>query len=256
MSAVAYLRHALVAGIACVAVAAAAGPSRAAFVVVPNANAGVEGSSNNGFPYNLNFFNVPSMRYQQVFDASQFAGVGGPILISEIRYRTDSGTGNPFATVLPNIRLDLSTTAVNSSTIGLNFASNIGADNTTVHNGALALSSAAVGPGPRPFDVVVSLTTPFVYDPSAGNLLLDVRNFGGGLTTQFDAASNTGVTKRVYAENVNAANGVVDPLGDKYGLITGFTYESANVVPVPASAVLFATGGAFGLFGLRRRVRG
>jgi hypothetical protein len=34
---------------------------------------------------------------------------------------------------------------------------------------------------------VITLLTPFLYDPALGNLLLDVRNFSGGLTTQFDA---------------------------------------------------------------------
>jgi hypothetical protein len=161
-----------------------------------------------------------------------------------------------FASTLSSVRIDLSTTSVNSSTLGLTFASNVGADNTTVHNGALSLSSTATGPGPRPFDVIITLATPFVYDPSAGNLLLDVRNFGGGLTTQFDAVGpGTIGTNRVWANNVNDSTGLSFA---EVGLVTGFTYEPAgpNPVPVPASAVLFATGGAFGLFGLRRRAKG
>lgn len=33
---------------------------------------------------------------------------------------------------------------------------------------------------PTNFEVVINFTAPFYYDPSKGNLLLDVRNFEGG----------------------------------------------------------------------------
>jgi hypothetical protein len=43
------------------------------------------------------------------------------------------------------------------------------------------LSTRNAGPaaGPRDFDIVIDLRTPFLYDPSAGNLLLESRKFPG-----------------------------------------------------------------------------
>ena len=51
-----------------------------------------------------------------------------------------------------------------------NFANNVGADDTIVHSGSLFLSSAFTGPagGPKGFDILIHLTTPFTYDPASG----------------------------------------------------------------------------------------
>ena len=64
------------------------------------------------------------------------------------------------------------------------FADNIGTNVTTVFSGSLPLSSQYAGPagGPKAFDMVVNFTTPFVYNPSSGNLLLDIQDFSGEAT--------------------------------------------------------------------------
>jgi hypothetical protein len=68
---------------------------------------------------------------------------------------------------------------------------------------------------------VINLMNPFRYNPSAGSLLLDVRNFGGGTTTLFDAQFPSTPTSRGYtlgANDVNASTGTVDSVG----LVTAF----------------------------------
>src|SRR6185369_12646824 len=62
------------------------------------------------------------------------------------------------------------------------FAQNVGTNDTVVFSGAIQLSSQFTGPagGPKAFDMVVPLTTPFLFDPAQGNLLVDVRNYSGG----------------------------------------------------------------------------
>jgi hypothetical protein len=209
----------------------------ASTIVSPGADASVEGSSNNGYPFNLSFFSQPSMRYQQVFNSSEFSAAGSPMLITGIAFRPDSGTGDAFSSTLSSVRIDLSTTSVNASTLSPVFANNVGANDAVVFNGALSLSSAYLGPvgGPKNFDIVITLTTPFLYNPANGSLLMDVRNFGGGGTTQFDS-DVLPPTQRVWAGAVGDTTGT--NIGDS-GLVTQFIYTA---VPEPQTVSLAALG--------------
>ena len=68
----------------------------------------------------------------------------------------------------------------------------------------------------------------FLYD--AGNLLLDVRNFGGGLSTFFDAQLEAadGVS-RVFT-GLNGVGNVNSPTGatDTLGLVTQFHFQQVS----------------------------
>ena len=64
--------------------------------------------------------------------------------------------------------LSLSTTSKDWNNLSATFASNIGPDNQTVFSGNLAQSWSF------PKTMTITLTTPFLYDPSKGNLLMDV----------------------------------------------------------------------------------
>jgi hypothetical protein len=223
-----------------------------ATLVVPGANTAVEGATNNGLPFNIGLFNFSTIRYQQVYDSSEFPS--GTILITGMRFRPDSIVGDAFAAVLPDVDIYLSTTSASAGALSSIFADNLGADNTMVLTGTIALSSAATGAGPRDFDIEFLFTTPFSYNPANGNLLLDVFNFGGGTTTQFDAISTSAVTARVFS---SAADGVNDAEGgapSRLGLITQFIYERASDEPVPEpSTYLMMAGGLAAISLLRRR---
>jgi hypothetical protein len=212
--------------------------ARAQSVVVPNGSAGVEGTSGNGYPFNITAFGHAQQRYQQVYLSSQFPA--GPLTITSIAFRPDAGAGGAFAATLPSIQIDLSTTSGVPDGLSLTYAANVGANDTVVYGPApLSLSSSFTGPpgGPKNFDIVINLTTPFVYNPAAGNLLMDVRNFGGGTTTFFDATNAPGIISRVYNEdgNVNATMGTPEVLGAGYGLVTQFGFAS---VPEPGTFAL------------------
>lgn len=208
-----------------------AAPSFGATVVVPNSLAAVEGVGNNGFPFNLGLFGRISMRYQQIFDASEFGALSAPELVTQIAFRPDAFSGRPFLSTLTNVQINLSTTTAEPDGLSTTFADNVGGDDTVVFSGSLSLTSADTGPvsGPKAFDIVINLQTPFFYDPGLGNLLLDVRNIGGGSTTQFD--SHTVVADPASRLFSVTSNGVDDPTGsaDTLGLIVQFTTIPAAI---------------------------
>jgi hypothetical protein len=224
---------------------------QAGTIVIPGADAGTEGDTNNGFPFDITAFSLSSQRYQQAYAASGFSG---PILITGIDFRPDAFTGAAFSSTLPSIQIDLSTTSAAVDALSLTFASNVGGDDTIVYaSGPLALSSAFTGPvgGPKAFDIHIAFTTPFVYNPLNGNLLLDVRNFGGGTTTPFDSDDASGAISRVSTTTSGVGSATAD-FSDTQGLVTQFDFGSA--VPEPSTG--FLVGGALmGLLLVGRRVR-
>jgi hypothetical protein len=217
-------------------------------VVVPSADTNTEGNPNNGFPFNIGAFGLSSQRYQQVYLGSDF-GLATPQSITQLLFRPDAGFGAPFSTTLSNVQINLSTTSKAPDALSSTFANNVGPDDKVVYSGPLPLSSSFTGPGggPKAFDISVNLQNPFLYSPAAGNLLLDVRNFGGGTTTQFDAAFTQGdPVSRLFtlsSNGVNDLNGDVDTLG----LVTEFNFGTPSVVPEPSTWSLLALGLAVAL---------
>src|ERR1051325_4313452 len=148
--------------------------SKADTVVAPNNMATGDSAFGSGVLRASNY------REQTVYSATHFpADIA--LLITELRYRPDYATGRAFNTTIANIQINLSTTARNPDGLNSIFANNVGFDDTIVFSGALNISSQFLGPptGPKDFDIRIPLSTPFLYNPAAGNLLVDIRNFSG-----------------------------------------------------------------------------
>lgn len=212
----------------------------------------IEGDANRGLPFNSSYFGMSSLRYQQVFAAKEFSSFTEPFLIAQILFRPDAAMGKSFSSTLPNISINLSTTKKAPDGLSTIFANNIGSDDKVVFNGPLSFSSTFTGGATKPknFDIAINLATPFLYNPSAGNLLLDVRNFAGGFSTQFDAEDTFGDSiSRVVSTQVRASRGAADTSG----LVTKFITTAAvpsvpsKTVPEPASLLGILAVAAFGV---------
>jgi K319-like protein/HYR domain-containing protein len=214
-------------------------------VVVPNGLESTEGTADNGYPFNIGSLGsspLGSIRYQQVYDSSQFemAGVG---VIKEIRFRQDRYGSGFETTVLPSIQVYMSTTSRGPDELSTLFEDNLGVDTRLVYSGDLSLASGVSTAVPKPFDIVIPLQEPYRYDPGRGHLLLEVRNSSSTRTTQFDAQRGWGdPSSRVFGSSAIATEGGVDSLA----LVTMFVIEPVDTTPptlwVPADVFAEATG--------------
>ena len=196
-------------------------------IVVPNNLALLEGTSDTNMPFDLAALTLGSARYQQIYLASEFALLTGPPhTITQISFRPDGSLGTDFSSVLSDIEIRLSTT---SGPLSSTFSDNLVGSGVLVFSGpTLFLSSLATGPvgGPQDFDIVIELQTPFPYQPSDGNLVLDIQNFLGGSTTHFDAVFSglpTLATGHISASVVsNTTAGTGSQVAG--GLVTQFSF--------------------------------
>ncbi len=114
---------------------------------------------------------APSVRYQQVYSSSDFTYWGeGAWQITQLSF---SANFNGETYTLPNVQINLSTTTKAIDGLSMAFAENIGSDNQVVYSGPLQLSA----PTTAQFNFHIRLQDSFLYDPTAGNLLLEVMNF-------------------------------------------------------------------------------
>ncbi len=193
----------------------------------------------NVYPFNDSSY---AGEYQQVYSASQFSG---PEEITAITFFPYVGT--PSTTISGDYTIDLSTTSAGVGTLSGTYANNIGANNAQFFSGAVS-------------DVLTFTGGPFLYDPSQGNLLLDVSVVtANSFTGNSLAAGCSAVTERVFNVGGNGAAVAdynVDCSGTAYGLETEFTMTPAGTtVPEPHSLLLLLTAiAAVGLAAGKKRL--
>ena len=230
-------------------------------VVVPNDRALVEGDWNNLFP----FGDSGSTHYQQVYDASQFRVLGtngGTILYIGFRYHGNNNT-TPMTYYSMSVRLSTTSNAVDN--LSSTFAENVGGDSSVVFSGRYILGVTPLPADhhvhPWPFPMFIQFSTPFYYNPTNGNLLLDIQwpyaslSSGNGPPWP-DAAETTGDSvSRVYAENIYETYIPTNGTANTYGLVTMFGVSPAvppavrinNVGISGTSLVMSGSGGAPGV---------
>ncbi len=224
-----------------------AGTSRAADVIAPNVLATTQGDTGNLLP----LLSPQPIRYQQVYDHSQFASLAaGGEYITQIAFRVHS-PGIAFTASISSFQVNLSTTSKAPEALSATFADNVGSDDTIVYPAAsVNFSTSVSGPvdGPQAFDLVITFTAPFHYDPSKGNLLVDIRNSSG--TThdpandqEIDAVSTGGDSvSRVYNLG-DAAAATAGQTGsgfqmDTFGAVTRFVSTPGSPIATPPHTLL------------------
>jgi hypothetical protein len=168
-------------------------------------------------------------REQEVYANTQFPT--NPILITEIRFRPDAVSGKAFATTIQSIQVDMSTTAATPDVLSPIFADNVGADPVTVLSGAVSISSTFTGAegNVTNFDIVLPLSTPFLYNPAQGNLLIDIKNASGSTASLLSGTgSSDGGASRVCG-GLTSSNGVPDTGSDALEI----GYQLATNSPTP-----------------------
>jgi PKD repeat protein len=200
--------------------AALVGAVSAQTLVVPAAAAATDGNSSSGWP-----FDVAAARLLYIYDSTHFTsnGVNFPILINQISWRANTTT-TTWTGSTGTVQLDLSTAPIDHSVISATWSANHGVDQATVYSGALTIGPGSGTAGvPGPFHVTLTFTTPFLYDPNAGDLTIDTIHSGLTIanTPTMDMVTTAGVAlaRRVSSiANPPAATGTI------------WTGEAANVL--------------------------
>ncbi|HET6201603.1 MAG TPA: hypothetical protein VFI25_02235 [Planctomycetota bacterium] len=212
-------------------------------VVVPGANAAVEGPSSSTIP--LAITGAGLGRYQQVYAGGEFPG--GTNWITAVSFRANQNTALVGRTM--TVSLSLSTTGMAPDGLSSTFADNVGPDATVVYSGTLTLPPVAGAPGPAPFGWTIPLQHAFLY--GGGNLLLDltITATTGGSGATLDAVNVAGdpVSRAYNSSDPTSATTSTAP--STLGLVTRFDLvPAASPLAASGGAVSAATGGSTGFY--------
>jgi len=191
-------------------------------------------STGNCFPFGCDTPFDWGTQYQQVYASTDFPGTIAIKSLSFFDHNFNSGSSATLETGIFNISLSVTSKAVNGLDLGI-LGNNITGPTTLVFSGTLP-ASLAFG---SELDFV--LISPFVYDPSQGNLLLNIvadpNGHSGDPSTFFDAHNfgtfGSSSSRAFISGDTNPAD---DPGFAGWGLVTGF-----NEVPEPGTLAIFAT---------------
>lgn len=149
-----------------------------------------------------------SLRFQEVYDTTHFLsqGVTGPIAILRLRFRAADGAIDAGGAVYSAVNVNLSSCPLNYASASTTFATNRGADNQLCYSGAVT-TLPVTGTTPNDHFIDITLTNPFLYDPTLGlDLVIEVDASAPSATVPSSAAVNRRC-RRVTAASPTATTG-------------------------------------------------
>jgi hypothetical protein len=171
-------------------------------------------------------------QFQTIYSASAFGSA--PVEITGISYYLASS----YAPNIQNYTISLSTSKNSVANISYDFAANIGSDVAQFYSG--------VPTAPAEGGWVTFSGTPFVYDPTQGDLLVDIEHPWSdfALLSSYDGSSYGDGVSRVYSFS---PTGGAQGSDQGYNIATQFTIGPVAGVPEPATWAMMLVGvGAVG----------
>ena len=164
-------------------------------------------------------------RYQEIYSSSLFTG---PVLITSLAF-------SPADSVLysADVTLRMTTTTVAVGNLSPNLDSNFITPLTEVYSNP-TFSENVTG-GSETFSLVFNFTTPFMYDPGAGNLLFDLLISNQNVSLGFSRSGPGPILSRAW-DNAGFGNAA-----DDVGLRTLIGFQPV-AVPEPGTILMMGTG--------------
>jgi len=199
-------------------------------IVVPPRLAETDGNTSGQTPNG----DAGGTRNMTIVDAAHFTSLNGPAYLTGFAYRPNGfpGPSGPRTGIL---RIYASTTRKAMSDLSTRFEENLGPDTTLVFDGTLTWDSADLpaGGNTRQFDIHFPFTTPFLYDPAAGNLVIGIHIMEGhGNAYSWDAVSGDPTIRGLAGPGSDATQG-------QFGSppVMQLTFESAPIAHIRTSQV-------------------
>jgi hypothetical protein len=191
---------------------------------------------------NITTFQVPitDTEILTIYNSSLFQGISG-IDIQQISFYSEGGISG-ISGETP-IEIYLGTTPISSTSLSPTYSDNVIDGETLVYAGTVVPTAGEAVAG---FTITLSLLAPYFYQPSDGNLLLDIQNTGGAAMFPYPVA---------FSDGSNSVEGV-DPVGSVAGVAPLIELSTPELsTPEPKPFVLLLTV-LFAVPLLMRRMRG